>query len=97
MQSSAPQRSRDVAFRDMDGEMVLVSAGNACAYSLNGVGSHVWRQIDGQRGIEEIAADVARSFGVPLGQALADVRAFLDDITREGLLATEPGEEASDE
>jgi hypothetical protein len=89
MPSSGPQRARDVAFRDIDGEMILVSASRACSYSLNEVGSQVWRQADGQRTMEEIADTVAQHFDIPLEQALADVRAFVDEIALEGLLVVD--------
>jgi hypothetical protein len=93
VQSSAPQKARDVAFREIDGEMILVSAGSACSYSLSEVGSLVWRQLDGQRSVEDVAADVARRFEIPPEQALADVREFVDEIVREGLLVLSPMEE----
>jgi hypothetical protein len=77
VQSSAPQKARDVA----------------CSYSLSEVGSLVWRQLDGQRSVEDVAADVARRFEIPPEQALADVREFVDEIVREGLLVLSPMEE----
>jgi hypothetical protein len=87
MPSSAPTRAHDVAFREIDGEMILVSGSRACSHSLNPVGGFVWSLIDGQRTVEEIATGVAERFGITPESALEDVRAFIDEISREGLVA----------
>jgi hypothetical protein len=49
----------------------------------------VWELGDGSRTIDEIAAAVTEAFDVPAETARADVVAFVDALSAEGLLESQ--------
>jgi hypothetical protein len=46
----------------------------------------VWELLEEERTLDELASTVAERFEVTAATARADVQAFLDEITRLGLL-----------
>jgi hypothetical protein len=86
--SDAPCRADDVAYREIDSEMVLVSASSSRIYSLTAVGGFVWQRADGSRTVASLADEVSATFEVEADQAAADVAAFVEDLRREGLFVS---------
>jgi hypothetical protein len=83
-----------VAWREVDGEFVLISVATTRYYSLNASGSDVWRiLLDGPRTGASIAAVLARHHGSDPVTVAADVEALLEDLVGEGLLQSEEGSE----
>jgi nucleoside-diphosphate-sugar epimerase len=70
----------------VDGEMVVVSAGNSNIVALNPTGALVWELGDGTRSVNEIAAAVCDAFDVELEIARDDVLHFVESLASEGLL-----------
>src|SRR5262249_11936597 len=50
------QRNPALAWREIENETVIISPGESVMHELNDTGSLVWRNIDGHRGAEELAA-----------------------------------------
>jgi len=68
-----------VAWREVDGEFVLISVETTHYYSLNASGSEVWRiLLEGPRTAESIAGVLAHHHGVDAGPVAAQVSALLD-------------------
>lgn len=85
-----PRRHPDSAFRPVGDEGgLVVLPGRSEVKVLNPVGIHIFGLLDGTRTAEDLAADVADEFEVGHAEALADVRAFLDELDRNGMLAME--------
>jgi len=83
-----------VAWREVDGEFVLISVETTRYYSLNASGSDVWRiLLDGPRTGASIAAVLASHHGSDPVTVAADVDALLQDLASEGLLQSEEGSE----
>src|SRR5262245_35275154 len=81
-----------VAWREVDGEFVLISVETTHYSSLNSSGSDVWRiLLDGPRTVESIAGVLAAHHGVEAVEVRAHVSALLDDLASEGLLRAEEG------
>ena len=73
----------------------MVLPGRSEVKVLNPTAIRVFSLLDGQHSPEEVAREVAEEFDVPPEQALADVRAFVDELERHGMLAdSETVEEA---
>lgn len=91
--SRHPRRHPDVAFRPMgeEGGMVVLPARSEVKV-VNETGSTILSLLDGERSPEDIAAVVAERFDVTPEQALADVREFLAEAEREGMIVTPNGE-----
>lgn len=76
----------DVAWQRVDGEAVIIDVATGNTIALNPTGSFIWSLID-TRNEEEIAAEVAARFSVPLSDATSDVAAFLDLLEQRQLVA----------
>jgi hypothetical protein len=75
-----------VASRALDGEAVLVHAGQKKITVLNGVGARIWELTDGQRTIGEMAQVISEEYEVSVVKAEADAMAFCRDLAGRGLL-----------
>ena len=77
-----------VVARTIAGETILVPvrrrAQEMGLFTLNGVGTFVWKALDGTRSLREIALAVSSSFEVDPVRALCDVVAFAGDLERAG-------------
>jgi Coenzyme PQQ synthesis protein D (PqqD) len=68
-------------------------------FTLNDVGSHIWRLVDTPTTVHAIVEEIVRAFDVSRDQAEQDVVEFLDKLAEAGLirpLTTPPGPEARD-
>ena len=81
------RRSPDVAFRILDGQGVVAVPGRSEVHVLNPVGTRVFELLDGQRDEEQIARTIEEEFDVTVDKAKADVREFLEDLVRKGMVA----------
>ena len=77
--------SSGVAWQEIGGEAVMLSVDSGCAIGLNPTGARVVSLL-GARGEGEIAEEIASGFGVGLDQAAKDVREFLAELERRGLI-----------
>ena len=85
------KRKDDFLMQNVGGENMLVPLG-AQVVDMNGIvilndtGSFVWTLLAEDRSVDDLAAAVAERFDVDLERANADVRSFLDELARLGLL-----------
>ncbi|HYB13218.1 MAG TPA: PqqD family protein [Myxococcota bacterium] len=95
-QESVLRRAPGVVARTIAGETILVPvrrrAQEMGLFTLNAVGTFVWRALDGTRSLQEIASAVAHAFEVDPDRALSDVSSFAADLERTGCAT--PAEEA---
>jgi len=87
-----PRKADGFVSRTIAGDVIIVpvrgGVGDLDAiFTLNSVGATIWKLIDGGTPIERLAAAVAREYEVSDATAGADVREFVDLLTRKGLLA----------
>jgi len=83
---SRPRRNPEVAFREYDGEAVVVLPSGAEISVLNPAGGLIFRLLDGTRTVDELVHEVCREFEVSREQAEEDVRAFLEELQGHRLL-----------
>jgi len=84
------QRNPALAWREIDDETVIISPGESVMHELNDTGSFVWRNIDGHRTAEDLAALLVEQYDVARETALADTLALLEELsTRKLLVPTE--------
>jgi hypothetical protein len=85
------KRKADFMMQNVGGENLLVPLG-AQVMDLNGIitlndtAACVWELLAEERSLDELTAAVAERFDVAAGIARDDVRTFVDEITRLGLL-----------
>jgi hypothetical protein len=87
------KRKDDFLLKNVGGMDFLVPLGAKvkdmnCLITLNPAGRCIWELLAEDRSVEEMAAEIAERFDVDAESARVDVRAFLDDIGRFGLLET---------
>ncbi len=86
-----PRRSNGYVSRDIDDELIVVPVRAGVAnleaiFTMNGVGSAIWRRIDGQASVADLARALSAEFDVSEAEAVADVSAFVDQLAARGLV-----------
>lgn len=84
--SRTPRRHAAAPSRVIDGAAVVIQTRTAEVSTLDEVGTLVWSAIDGSRDEEALARLVCERYAVAPEEALADVRAFLDELSGAGLV-----------
>ena len=84
--SDTPVHDDDVVSRTIDGEAVLVHAGQRRVRVLNSVGARLWELADGKHTAGEAAEIIAAEYGVDPARANSDVLAFFADLAERGVL-----------
>ena len=81
-----------VAWREVDGEFVLISVETTHYYSLNSTGSNAWRiLLEGPQTADSIAGALAARHGLDPTTICAEVSALLEHLRGEGLIRAEEG------
>ena len=83
-----PRRHPDSSFRPIEDEGgLVVLPGRAEVKVLNPTAIRVYSLLDGEHTPEQIARAIAEEFEVGEEQALRDVVAFIDELSRHDMLA----------
>ena len=90
MTTSRYARNGRVAWQVIDGEAVLVDLVSGDTLGLNETGGWIWSQID-ERPVDEIGAQLASRFNLPVADAQRDVAEFIDSLASSGLLIPRDG------
>lgn len=80
------QRNDAVLWRELDGEAVLLNPAAGSSYSLNRVGTLIWKMLDGKHTPDSIATTICQLYEVDHEQALQDVAHILSDLRSNSLL-----------
>jgi len=85
--------------RDIAGQTFLVPIRGSLAelqdlFVVNEVGQWVWKRLDGEHSVDDLASEACREFDVTPDAAHADVEAFLGEVLAAGL--AEPADGAED-
>ena len=80
------QRNPALAWREIENETVIISPGESVMHELNDTGSVVWRNIDGHRNAEDLAALLVAEYEVTQETALADTLTLLEELSTRKLL-----------
>jgi hypothetical protein len=80
-------RHTEVAWRDVDGEVVALDERAAVYLAANPAGALLWRALAAGATRDELVAELVRAYGIDTARAGADTDAFLRDLDTRGLLA----------
>lgn len=76
-----------VAYRELGGEMIIMSAVNSKLCTLNEVASLIWKAADGATPLQEIVESrLCAEFDVDPAVALADAETLVGELAEHGLL-----------
>lgn len=73
-----------VVSRESDGELVVVIPEEGKFVVLNPTGAEVFRLIDGQRTLEQVATEISGQHEVPLERVRSDVLALAEKLVGRG-------------
>jgi len=76
---------RDVVWRDVAGEMVVLDLDGKVVMGLNDTGGGVWERLNGVSALGDIAKQIAELHEVELERVLGDVLAFARVLVERGL------------
>lgn len=85
-EKARPQQHPNAAWREVDGEVVIISPEDSVLHELNATASFIWKQATGETSTEEISARLAGEFEVSEEMALADTREMVQYLTEKKLL-----------
>jgi hypothetical protein len=93
--SLRPLQNPLAAWRELEGEVVIMSPEDSVLHELNETASFIWKQATGERNIEGIARAMSAEFAVDETTALEDTRALVEELRSKGLLLIEPAAQAA--
>jgi Coenzyme PQQ synthesis protein D (PqqD) len=80
-------KSPMVAWRELGGEMIIMSAVNSTLFTLNDVASLIWKSANGATSLQEIVENrVCAEFDVDPSLAFADAERLVNELAGHGLL-----------
>lgn len=78
----------DVRLVEVDEEAILVAEDRGSLHLLNASGAIVWRCLDGESTLADIATDIADVLEVPFEAVLADAGALAEQLLADGLVTS---------
>jgi hypothetical protein len=81
-----PRQGRDLVLRDVGDELMFYEREGDRVHILNGTARTIFRLCDGQRSIDEIAAELVQEFEVQQDTARRDVEETVDRLCELGIL-----------
>lgn len=84
--SGSVLRNPNLAWREIDGEIVIISPQDSQVHELNESASLIWKHADGTETLEQIARDMASEFEVGLDAARMDVNDLVVLLREKQLL-----------
>ncbi|MST34925.1 PqqD family peptide modification chaperone [Acidimicrobiaceae bacterium USS-CC1] len=92
----APRARPDVAWVELDGQVVAFDPVRMTSYVLNATAGLIWQLLDGSDTVEVLSADLAAAFGADLDQIRSDVLTTVRRFGDQGLLAGVTGQRSED-
>jgi Coenzyme PQQ synthesis protein D (PqqD) len=89
-----PERNPKLAWREIDGEAVIISPEDSHVHELNETASIIWTYADGTHSVDEIAGVLAARYEVALLKAKVDVDELIEVLSAKGLLVASKRAEA---
>ena len=80
------RNTEDVAWRDVEGDMVVLDLNSGAYLTFNGLGRRVWLAAVAGQAVGAIVDEVVEEYEVDRNQALADVCEFLAALLEQGAL-----------
>jgi hypothetical protein len=84
--SSRPTRNPQLAWREIEGEIVIISPEDSQVHELNETAALVWKRADGAASEDEIAVGLAAEYEVSVARARADVAELIAQFREKQLL-----------
>lgn len=90
--SSLLRQHPNAAWREIEGEVVIISPEDSVLHELNATASFIWKQSTGSQTLEAIADQMSEEFDVDRETALQDATELARHLAGKNLLLAEEGE-----
>ena len=81
-------RNNNTVCGRLHNELVMMDIKRGKYYSLNQVATHIWDMLDQPQSIENICAKLLTEFQVQEEQCYTDVKNYLTEMQKKGLVST---------
>lgn len=85
-------RTEDVAWREVEGEVLLLNLHTSRYFTVNASAAVLWRTLDGGATRDELVNALIDEFDLPREQAATDVDAFVAHARQNGLVVDDEAE-----
>jgi hypothetical protein len=75
-----------VAYREIEGQILILKADDDMLQTLNATGAFIWKRLMKRQPVSRIVSGMATEFRIERSRAAADVRTFIGDLKRQGLI-----------
>jgi len=75
------KRNEDVAWRMIEGEVIIISPEDSTQHYLNEVGSMIWDLADGKRSVQDIIDHMKKEYQVDEKELADDVIEFVKNLS----------------
>jgi Coenzyme PQQ synthesis protein D (PqqD) len=82
---------KDVVFRDLEGELILLNLATGVYFGLDPVGTRIWALIDNGRTADEIVGVITAEYEVDADACRADLARFLAALRDNDLVELDDG------
>jgi len=79
-------RVDDITWREIDGDLVVLDLRSSAYLTANASGSVLMKQLTEERTADQLVQALVDAFAIPVQRAAQDVRSFVDELGRRGLL-----------
>jgi hypothetical protein len=78
--------NKDVVFRDLEGEMVLLNLKTGVYFGLDATGTKIWHLIQAQRSLQEIRDALLEEYEVEQARCEDDLLKFIGQLQERDLI-----------
>jgi hypothetical protein len=84
--------SEDIVSREIEGEILIVPLVSGIGdmedelFTLNETGIAIWKQLDGQKSLKNVIADLSVEFDTSVEEIEEDVIGFVGELAKRGML-----------
>ena len=82
---------KDVVFRDLEGELVLLNLATGVYFGLDPVGTRIWALIDEGRTVDDIVHVMTAEYEIDADACRADLACFLATLRDNALVDLDDG------
>ncbi|MEJ7758756.1 MAG: PqqD family protein [Gemmatimonadaceae bacterium] len=84
--TSIVSKAKKIPAKELEGEMVLLNLENGDYVALNEPGMEIWKLLEGEKSVEELARELAKVYSIPATTALKDALTFLGNLQSKGFI-----------
>jgi hypothetical protein len=77
---------KDVVFRELDGEAVILNLESGMYFGLDAIGTRIWRLVEEHGSLRAVWEAMQREFEAPGETLRSDLLTFIDELSAKGLV-----------